>query len=208
MFRERAFEAPGLWAGQVTTGPGVVSGWHHHDRNESGLYVVRGVLRFECEGVEGYVDAHPGDFVHVPALTVHRESNPTDEPSVCVIARAGTGVPPSTWSRRRHRTADPTVAEEGVQRLSRKLRHCPGRSALDTLARQPPWDRSAGLGQLRVVAAAGPACLPRAGVPSSSSTASSNGDRARPVVALAERALRLPQPLGLRRRARRPRRRC
>jgi uncharacterized RmlC-like cupin family protein len=93
LFRERAFEVPGLWAGQVTTEPGVVSGWHHHDVNESGLYVVRGVLRFECEGVEGYLDAHPGDFVHVPALTVHRESNPTDEPSVCVIARAGTGVP-------------------------------------------------------------------------------------------------------------------
>lgn len=93
MFRERAFQAPGLWAGQVTTAAGVVSGWHHHDRNESGLYVVRGVLRFECEGVEGYVDAQQGDYVHVPAFTVHRESNPTDEPSVCVIARAGNGVP-------------------------------------------------------------------------------------------------------------------
>ena len=93
MFRERAFEVPGLWAGQVTTAAGVVSGWHHHDRNESGLYVVRGVLRFECEGVEGYVDAHAGDFIRVPAFTVHRESNPTDEPSVAVIARAGTGVP-------------------------------------------------------------------------------------------------------------------
>ena len=35
----------------------------------------------------------PGDFVHVPAFTVHRESNPTDEPSVAVIARAGGGIP-------------------------------------------------------------------------------------------------------------------
>ena len=93
MFRQRAFAAPGLWAGQVTTAAGAVSGWHHHDRNESGLYVVRGVLRFECEGREGYVDAHEGDFIHVPAFTVHRESNPTDAPSVCVIARSGTGVP-------------------------------------------------------------------------------------------------------------------
>ena len=93
MRRERAFEVPGLWAGQVTTAAGAVSGWHHHDSNESGLYVVRGVLRFECEGVEGYVDAQPGDFVHVPSYTVHRESNPTGEPSLCLIARSGHGVP-------------------------------------------------------------------------------------------------------------------
>jgi uncharacterized RmlC-like cupin family protein len=38
-------------------------------------------------------DAVAGDFVHVPAHTVHRESNPTDRPSVAVIARAGGGVP-------------------------------------------------------------------------------------------------------------------
>jgi len=93
MRRERAFEVPGLWAGRVTTAAGAVSGWHHHDSNESGLFVVRGVLRFECEGVEGHLDAGPGDFVHVPSFTVHRESNPTDEPSMCLIARAGRGVP-------------------------------------------------------------------------------------------------------------------
>ena len=84
MFRQRAFAALGLWAGQVTTAAGAVSGWHHHDRNESGLYVVRGVLRFECEGMTGYVDAHAGDFIHVPAFTIHRESNPGDEPSTSV----------------------------------------------------------------------------------------------------------------------------
>jgi uncharacterized RmlC-like cupin family protein len=93
MRRERAFEVPGLWTGRVTTDPGAVSGWHHHDSNESGLYVVRGVLRFECEGVEGWIDAQVGDFVHVPAHTIHRESNPTDEPSLCLIARSGHGVP-------------------------------------------------------------------------------------------------------------------
>ena len=93
MSRSRAFEAPGLWAGRVVTAPGAVSGWHHHDVNESSLYVVSGVLRLECEGVEGFVDAEAGDFVHVPAFTVHRESNPTDEVSVAVIARAGGGIP-------------------------------------------------------------------------------------------------------------------
>jgi uncharacterized RmlC-like cupin family protein len=93
MVRERAFELPGLWSGRVTTQPGAVSGWHHHDRNESSLYIVRGVLRLEFEGYDGYVDAHAGDFVHVPSFTVHRESNPTDEASVAVIARAGGGLP-------------------------------------------------------------------------------------------------------------------
>lgn len=93
MLRELAFEVPLLWSGQVTTLPGAVSGWHHHDLNETSLYVVRGVLRLEFEGYDGHLDAHAGDFVHVPAFTVHRESNPTDEPSVAVIARAGGGTP-------------------------------------------------------------------------------------------------------------------
>jgi uncharacterized RmlC-like cupin family protein len=93
MDRQRAFELPLLWAGQVETAPGAVSGWHHHDLNESSLYVVRGILRLEFEGHDGFIDAGPGDFVHVPAFTVHRESNPLDEPSLAVIARVGGGVP-------------------------------------------------------------------------------------------------------------------
>ena len=93
MLRRRAFEVPGLWAGQVVTEPGAFSGWHHHDSNASMLYVVRGVLRLECEGVEGWVDAVAGDYVRVPAFTVHRESNPGREASLAVIARAGSGIP-------------------------------------------------------------------------------------------------------------------
>ena len=93
MLRELAFEVPDLWAGQVTTTPGAVSGWHHHDRNQTSLYVVSGILRLEFEGGDGYLDALPGDFVHVPAFTVHRESNPGREPSMAVIARSGVGIP-------------------------------------------------------------------------------------------------------------------
>lgn len=93
MLRELAFELPALWAGQVTTAPGAVSGWHHHDRNDSSLYVVSGILRLEFEGRAEPLDAGPGDFVHVPGFTIHRESNPGDEPSVAVIARAGGGIP-------------------------------------------------------------------------------------------------------------------
>lgn len=93
MERKNAFELPMLWAGQVTTAPGSTSGWHHHDRNDSSLYVVSGLFRFEFEGWAEPLDAAPGDFVHVPAFTVHRESNPTDEPSLAVIARVGGGIP-------------------------------------------------------------------------------------------------------------------
>ena len=93
MLREAALELPNLWSGRVITQPGQVSGWHHHDRNESSLYVVRGVLRLEFEGFDGHLDAYAGDFVHVPSFTVHRESNPGGEPSVAVIARAGGGIP-------------------------------------------------------------------------------------------------------------------
>ena len=56
---------------------GTLTGWDNFPQRPQ----RRGVLRLEFEGHEGYIDAGPGDFVHVPAWTVHRESNPTREPS-------------------------------------------------------------------------------------------------------------------------------
>ena len=93
MNRSQAFVTGQLWAGQVVTEPGSVSGWHHHDVNDTSIYVVSGVMRLEFEGHDGCVDAVAGDFVHVPAHTVHRESNPTDQATVAVLARAGGGIP-------------------------------------------------------------------------------------------------------------------
>jgi uncharacterized RmlC-like cupin family protein len=94
MRRQKAFEAPGLWAGLVHTEPGATSGWHHHGGHETSLYVVAGAMRLEFgSGGRDSVDAGPGSFLHVPAHTVHRESNPTQDVSTAVIARAGTGVP-------------------------------------------------------------------------------------------------------------------
>lgn len=94
MRRQLAFEAPGLWAGLVHTEPGASSGWHHHGEHETSLYVVEGAMRLEFgPGGTEAVDAGPGSFLHVPAHTVHRESNPGDERSTAVIARAGSGVP-------------------------------------------------------------------------------------------------------------------
>ena len=94
MRREQAFSVDGLWAGLVHTEPGAASGWHHHGEHETSLYVVSGRLRlsFGPGGAE-QVEAGPGDFLHVPAGTVHCEANPTDEVSTAVIARAGRGAP-------------------------------------------------------------------------------------------------------------------
>jgi uncharacterized RmlC-like cupin family protein len=95
MRRRRAFEAPGLWAGVVHTEPGATSGWHHHGEHETSLFVVRGRMRLESgPGGRDVVEAGPGEFLHVPAGAVHRESNPSaGEESVAVIARAGRGTP-------------------------------------------------------------------------------------------------------------------
>ena len=60
-----------------------------------GVYSLPALSR-QAENVEdpeGFVDASAGDYLEVPAFTVHRESNPTDEVSLAVIARAGTGAP-------------------------------------------------------------------------------------------------------------------
>jgi len=39
------------------------------------------------------VEAVGGDFVHVPAGAIHRESNPSDAEGHIVVVRAGPGVP-------------------------------------------------------------------------------------------------------------------
>lgn len=94
MQRYEAFSVDGLWAGLVHTEPGASSGWHHHGEHETSLYVVAGRLRVSCgPGGADVVEAGPGEFLHVPARTVHREQNPTDVVSTAVIARAGRGAP-------------------------------------------------------------------------------------------------------------------
>jgi Cupin domain len=78
MRRQQAVDVPGLWSGMVHTEPGATSGWHHHGEHETSLYVISGVLRLDFgPGGQASVDAGPGQFVHVPAQTIHRESNPT-----------------------------------------------------------------------------------------------------------------------------------
>ena len=94
MTRQVARHGDGMWSGTVDTEPHAVSGWHHHGDHDTTLYVVSGRMRLESgPGGEVVVEAGPGDFLHVPAGAVHRESNPSDEPARAVIVRCGTGDP-------------------------------------------------------------------------------------------------------------------
>ncbi|HUG86350.1 MAG TPA: cupin domain-containing protein [Euzebya sp.] len=96
MARAVAIDAPRMWSGTVDTEPGAVSGWHHHGDHDTTIYVVSGRMRLQCGPAgEVVVEAGPGDFIHVPANAVHRESNPGAEPSHAVLVRGGTG-PPTT----------------------------------------------------------------------------------------------------------------
>lgn len=90
MTRQHAIVADGLTSGTVSVGPGVMSGWHHHGTHETSIYVLRGTLHMEF--ADGAFDAREGDFIHVPAAAVHRESNPGSEPNLAVFSRAGTGT--------------------------------------------------------------------------------------------------------------------
>ena len=89
MRREAAVVLDDVWSGRVLTEPGATSGWHHHGAHDTVAYVVSGV--FAVETADGVVEGRPGDFVHVPAHTVHRESNPTGETAEVVLVRRGTG---------------------------------------------------------------------------------------------------------------------
>lgn len=92
--REQAIAVPGLWAGLARTAPGMTSAWHHHGDHETSIYIVSGRLRMESgPGGAEVLDAVAGDFVHVPAGAVHRESNPSDAESHIVVVRAGRGAP-------------------------------------------------------------------------------------------------------------------
>ncbi len=90
MTRAHAIEVPGLTSGTVSVGPGVMSGWHHHGTHETSIHVLKGSLKMEFP--EGAIEAKEGDFIHVPAGAVHRESNPGNEPNLAVFSRAGSGA--------------------------------------------------------------------------------------------------------------------
>jgi uncharacterized RmlC-like cupin family protein len=94
MIRRLGVRTDGMWSGTVDTAPGTTTGWHHHGEHDTTLYVVSGRFRLESgPGGRDVVEGGPGDFLHVPAGAVHRESNPGDSSSRAVVVRCGSGEP-------------------------------------------------------------------------------------------------------------------
>ncbi|MGQ0796260.1 MAG: cupin domain-containing protein [Methanobacteriota archaeon] len=92
--RETAVDGPTvgartLWMGFVRVAPGVASGVHHHGDSESGIYVIRGRLRFRFGARLGETFvAEAGDFIYVPPHAVHQETNLSpEEPAETVVVR-------------------------------------------------------------------------------------------------------------------------
>jgi quercetin dioxygenase-like cupin family protein len=89
--RYLAFEGEGYRILRSRTDPGVISGWHHHGDYEVYAYVVSGSGRFE-NNLGDAVSVGPGDFIHVPPHTVHREINPSpDKVNELILFLRGTG---------------------------------------------------------------------------------------------------------------------
>lgn len=82
--------AEGLWMGIGRNEAGGASGVHHHGATESGIYVIKGRIRFRWgENLEFVADAEPGDFIFVPPWEVHMEENlDPDAPTEFLLARS------------------------------------------------------------------------------------------------------------------------
>ena len=77
-----------IWMGRVTCVPNTLGPVHHHGDAETAAYVLSGSIRvYFGEDFKEYIDAGPGDYIYVPANTVHIEGNVTDEPAEAVLTR-------------------------------------------------------------------------------------------------------------------------
>ena len=78
-----------IWLGHVTAAPGEMGPPHHHGEAETAAFVLSGKVRvYFGEDFKEYIEAGPGDFLFVPANTVHIEGNPDpDEPAEIVLSR-------------------------------------------------------------------------------------------------------------------------
>lgn len=92
MIREEAVSSESMWFGVVKAVPHMVSGWHHHGANDTYVYLIRGGLRIEYgPGGHELAEAGPGDFLHIPRDSVHREASSGPEGTESVVFRVGGG---------------------------------------------------------------------------------------------------------------------
>ncbi len=94
-----------LWAGTFLVEPLAQTGIHHHGEQDTIVYVLEGesLVRWGEHG-EHSATARAGDFLHIPAYLVHRESNPSaTEPFRWIVIRSTpetivVNLPDSTWA--------------------------------------------------------------------------------------------------------------
>jgi uncharacterized RmlC-like cupin family protein len=92
MLRGQAFAHEGVWAGFATFPGGASTGWHHHGGYATYAYITAGTLTVEFgPGGADTVEVHAGDFVHIPAHLVHRESVPVAGGAGVVVRVGGDG---------------------------------------------------------------------------------------------------------------------
>ena len=89
MQRGRAFAHDGIWAGFAVFHGGASTGWHHHGDYATYAYITSGAMTVEFgPGGTELVKVGEGDFIHLPAHLVHRESVAADG-GEGVIVRVG-----------------------------------------------------------------------------------------------------------------------
>lgn len=89
MQRGEAFAHDGVWAGFSAFPGGATTGWHHHGDYATYAYITEGAMTVEFgKGGAEVVQLNAGDFVHIPAHMVHRESVP-DQGGAGVVVRVG-----------------------------------------------------------------------------------------------------------------------
>ncbi|MCH8907655.1 MAG: cupin domain-containing protein [Candidatus Heimdallarchaeota archaeon] len=76
----------------VISTPGSISNWHHHGNYDIFNYIISGIQQFLLgSNNEQVITAKQGDLVHITKNSIHRESNPSDQPTKYLLIRVGTG---------------------------------------------------------------------------------------------------------------------
>lgn len=91
MRRQLAFGGDDRWVGLVETPPGEWSGWHHHGETDTYFYILSGAVEFEYGASRQTVVVGSSQFGFMPRGVIHRERNPSAEPSELVLVRIGSG---------------------------------------------------------------------------------------------------------------------
>jgi uncharacterized RmlC-like cupin family protein len=93
MQRGQAFAHEGVWAGFASFPGGASTGWHHHGGYATYAYITSGVMTVESgPGGSDVVEVREGDFVHIPAGLIHRESVSASGAGGVVVRTGGTGT--------------------------------------------------------------------------------------------------------------------